>query len=225
MSFSTEVKQEITKVLPKKDCCMNTFEHCYDLAALDSCIMGKCCIKTLLRRAFLEFGSINDPANSYHVELVAKEEELASYLCVFLNDYHLDAKIMLRNGVFVVYIKGADAIADFLKLVAAPKALMYFENTRIEKELRENINREMNCESANLQKKLDAAFRQLEAIQKIQKTVGLEYLTPELREIAELRLANHSLGLEEMGALLQKPIGKSGVNHRMRKLIEIAKKI
>lgn len=225
MSFSAEVKQEITKVLPKKDCCIQTFENCYDLSALETCIMGKCCIKTLLRRAFLEFGSINDPANSYHVELVAKEEELASYLCVFLNDYHLDAKIMLRNGAFVVYIKGADAIADFLKLVAAPNALMYFENTRIEKEVRESINREMNCEAANLQKKLDAAFKQIEAIQKIQKTVGLESLTPELREIAELRLANHGLGLAEMGELLQKPIGKSGVNHRMRKLMEIAEKI
>lgn len=223
MSFSTDVKQEIQNVLPKKDCCIRTYENCFDLSALKECMMGKCCIKTLMRRAFLEFGSINDPANSYHVELVAKEEELATYLCVFLNDYHLDAKIMLRNGVFVVYIKGADAIADFLKLVAAPKALMYFENTRIEKEVRENINREMNCESANLQKKLDAAFKQLEAIQKIQRTVGLDTLTPELRQIAELRLANHSIGLAEMAQELQ--ISKSGANHRMRKIVEIAGKL
>ena len=225
MSFSADVKREITKVLPQKECCINTFEHCYDLTALEQCMQGKCCIKTLLRRAFMEFGSINDPANSYHVEVVAKEEELASFLCMLLNDYQLDAKIMLRNGAFVVYIKGADAIADFLKLVKAPNALMYFENTRIEKEVRGSINREMNCEAANLQKKLDAAFKQLAAIRRIQETMGLESLTPELKELAELRLTHHDLGLEELGLLLTKPIGKSGVNHRMRKLMEIAKKI
>lgn len=225
MSFSVEVKQEIAESLPKKECCLITLGNCFDIAALTDCIMGKCCIKTVLKQAFLEFGTMNQPENSYHLEFVLHGEELASLICAFLNDYALGAKILLRNGAYIVYIKNAEAIADFLKLVGAANALMYFENVRIVKEVRGNINREINCEAANIQKKIDAAFRQTESIQWIQDTVGLDALSDELRVVAKLRLAHMDLGFAELGEKLTPQLGKSGVRHRMAKIMQIAENL
>ena len=225
MSFSADVKKEIRNAAPKKECCLKTAASCFDVRAIEESIMGKCCIKTFLKTAFLEYGSVNDPENSYHLELVTENEQLSALICAFMNDYGMGAKIMLRNGMYVVYIKGAEAIADFLKLTGAANSLMYLENTRIVKEMRGNINRGINCESANIQKKIDAAFKQLESIKYIEKTVGLDYLPDNLRELAELRLKNHEMGLAELGEKLKKKISKSGVNHRMIKIMEIAENL
>ena len=225
MSFSYDVKNEINEILPKKDCCFKVLQNFYNVDKLQKYIEGKCCVKTFLRQAFIDYGTVNDPQNSYHLELDVKDDKLASLISVFMNDFNLDSKILLRSGSFVVYIKEADAIGDYLRLVGAGNALMEYENVRILKEVRGNINRKINCESGNIQKKIDAAFRQLESIEYIKNTVGLDRLPQDLKEVALIRLSDHNIGFEEIGGLLKNKIGKSGVSHRMKKIINIARKL
>ena len=225
MSFSYDVKNEIIGLQPKKDCCLKTLENFYNIDELQDCIKGKCCVKAFLRRAFIEYGTVSDPQKSYHLELDVKDEGLATLICVLMNDYKMDAKILLRSGSYVVYIKEADKIGDYLRLAGAGKALMEYENVRIIKEMRGNINRGINCETGNIQKKIDAAFRQLKSIEYIKDTAGLDYLEADLREAAEIRLLDHDIGLAEIGDRLKNKIGKSGVSHRMKRIVDIADRL
>ena len=222
MSFSYDVKNEIAAIEPKKECCESTLNNCFDIAALQRSIKGKCCVKTFLRQAFIKYGSVNNPENSYHLEMVIDSENLSSYINVFLNDFKISSKILLRNGDYIVYVKNAESVADFLKLAGASSSLMEFENVRIVKDMKRNINRSINCDSANIQKKIDAAFRQAESINYIRDTVGIEYLPEELCELAVLRLENMNMGLTELGDRLGNKLSKSGVNHRMKRLMDIA---
>ena len=225
MSFSVDVKNEIKHIEPKHGCCVETLTNCFDIDKLQDGMKGKCCVKVFLRYAFIIFGTVNDPEKSYHLELSTEDEELAILICTLMNDYNMGAKVMMRNGFYVTYIKGSDAISDFLILTGANNAVMIFENVRIVKEMRNNINRSINCESANIQKKIDAAFHQIECINFIKSEIGLNNLTDDLKELAELRLKHHDMGLTELGENLERKIGKSGVSHRMRKIINIAEQL
>lgn len=185
----------------------------------------ECCKRSFIRGAFLSYGSISDPEKTYHVELPLGLQTSANLILELMQSFSLHAKIVYRKGFPVIYLKEGEDVVDFLNIIGAHKALMEIENLRILKEMRNNINRIMNCESANLDKTLDASFRQIEDIRLIQAQIGFERLPKGLREIADLRLQNKDANLKELGEMLQKPIGKSGVNHRLKKIEKIAEKI
>ena len=185
-------------------------------------IRNACCRRAFIRGAFLASGSMSDPAKTYHFEIVTttmeKEEQIQSIICFF----DIDAKIVIRKKYFVVYVKEGSQIVDLLNIMEAHVSLMELENVRILKEMRNSINRQVNCETANINKTVAAATKQIEDIQYIKDTIGFSKLSEGLEEIARLRLEHPDASLKELGALLSPPIGKSGVNHRLRKLGEIA---
>lgn len=181
--------------------------------------------RALIRDAFLKNGSMSDPRKSYHFEIVCDTRDEAEKLRDAINEFGEDAKIVERKGHPVVYLKEGEQIVTVLSVMGAYKALMELENIRIVKEMRGSVNRRVNCETANIRKTVDAAVRQVEAIRTIEETEGLDSLPKNLREIARVRLDNPEMPLQELGQMLDPPLGKSGVNHRLRKLIELAEKI
>ncbi len=193
---------------------------------ISSEIMKKsCCRRAYLRGAFLGGGSISNPEKTYHMEFVANTLEQAEELVKLIATFDIHAKIIQRKNSHVVYLKEGEQIVDILNVIGAHSALLDLENVRVFKEVRNNVNRLVNCETANLNKTVDAAVRQIESIKYIQKTVGLRKLPPNLREIAEVRLNYPDITLKEIGEMLDPPIGKSGVNHRLRKIEKIAEEL
>ena len=188
-------------------------------------IKNGCCQRAFLRGAYLAIGSMSDPEKSYHLELVCVSEEQAMQLRDVVIGFDIEAKIVQRKKYFVVYLKEGSGIVDFLNLTEAYVSLMNFENLRILKEMRNSINRRVNCEAANLTRTVTAASKQVEDIALIRDTCGLASLPDNLRKMAEVRLEYPDAPLKELGQYLQPPVGKSGVNHRLRKLSELAEKI
>ena len=188
-------------------------------------IQKKCCKRAFLRGCFLASGSISSPEKFYHLEISSSTEDFAERVREVFCDFGIDAKIVVRMKQYVVYIKEGEQIVDSLALMEANQALMEFENIRIIKEMRNDINRRVNCETANLNKTENAALKQTEDIKYIEKTMGFASLTPALSQMAEARLQYPEASLSELGSLMDPPIGKSGVNHRLRKLSEIAKEL
>ncbi len=188
-------------------------------------IQQNCCKRAFIRGAFLAAGSVSDPEKFYHYEIACASESKAVQLKELLICFDLDAKIVLRKKYYVVYIKEGSQIVDALNVMEAPLSLMELENIRIIKEMRGSVNRQVNCETANINKTVSAAVEQIEDITYIRETVGFEKLPENLREIAEMRLSRPEATLKELGEALDPPVGKSGVNHRLRKLGSIADKI
>jgi hypothetical protein len=189
-------------------------------------IKKSCCRKAYLRGIYLGGGSLSAPEKSYHLELITHNEYFASQLVNFINDtYDLGTKMTARKKNYIVYIKESEKIVDFLNIIGAHQTLLEYENIRIIKQMRNNVNRVVNCETANLTKTADAAFEHLQAIEAIEESVGLDYLDDKLREMAELRTENPEATLKELGEMSSPPIGKSGVNHRLKKIMEIAEQI
>lgn len=178
-----------------------------------------------LRGAFLAVGSVASPEKTYHLELVLKDEQFASDLKNLINKFELGAKVVLRKESFVVYLKEGEHIKDFLTLIGAQTAILEFENVRILKEMRNNVNRIVNCETANLEKTISAAGRQIESIMIIQEKMGLDKLPNNLKELAILRLENEEASLSELAQMLGKPTSRSGVNHRFKKLENLARRL
>ena len=185
-------------------------------------IQQGCCKRAYIRGAFLASGSISDPEKSYHFEIVCHTMGQARQLQEVINSFDMDAKIVERKKHFVVYLKEGSQIVDILNVMEAHIALMNLENVRILKEMRNSVNRKVNCETANISKTVNAAVKQLEDIVYIRDTMGFETLPESLREIAELRLEYPEAPLKELGTYLNPPVGKSGVNHRLRKISTIA---
>jgi hypothetical protein len=177
-----------------------------------------CCRRAFIRGAFLASGSVSDPEKSYHFEVVCASEAKAAELQEILIQFEIDAKIILRKGHYVVYVKEGSQIVELLGLMGAHSALMELENVRIVKEMRNTVNRKVNCETANLNKTVSAAVRQVEDIMYIEATVGLQELPESLETMARLRLEHPDSSLKELGDLLSPRVGKSGVNHRLRKI-------
>lgn len=186
---------------------------------------NECCKRAYIRGTFLGGGSLSDPEKSYHMELITHREDYAEELMALINSYGLHSRVISRKKNFIVYLKEGDQIVDLLNIIGAHSALMSFENTRIVKSMRNNINRLVNCETANLHKMVDAAVKQKQYIEIIEDHIGLEALPDNLREIAMIRLNNTDVSLKELGQLLSPPIGKSGVNHRLRKIEKLALEI
>lgn len=185
-------------------------------------IQQSCCKRAFIRGAFLAAGSISDPAKFYHFEIVCTAIDKSEQLKAIINSFQIDAKIVQRKKYYVVYIKEGAMIVDILNVMEAHVALMNLENVRIVKEMRNSVNRKVNCETANINKTVSAAVRQIEDIQYIQKHAGLHALSDGLEEIAVLRLENPDVSLKELGMMLSPQVGKSGVNHRLRKISNFA---
>ncbi len=181
-----------------------------------------CCKKSFLRAAFLTGGSISDPEKTYHLEISTHNNMCAEVIKELLQEYGINVKIIIRKGNYVAYIKEGENIVDFLNIIGAHGALMELENVRILKDMRNNVNRIVNCETANLEKTVNASVRQMENIKFIQSAIGIDKLPDNLIEIANMRLEYSEASLKELGEMLHPRLGKSGVNHRLRKLDEIA---
>ncbi|WP_164668136.1 DNA-binding protein WhiA [Virgibacillus doumboii] len=186
-----------------------------------------CCKKSYLRGAFLAGGSINNPeTSSYHLEIYNSYQEHNDALCDLLNDFNLHARKLERKKGYITYLKEAEKITEFLSIIGAHNALFKFEDVRIVRDMRNSVNRLVNCETANLNKTIGAAFRQIENIKLIENTVGLDALPEKLQEIATLRIQHQDVSLKELGELVSTgKISKSGVNHRLKKIDEFAEKI
>lgn len=182
----------------------------------------RCCKRAYIRGSFLGGGSISNPEKTYHLEFVTNTEEHSKDLSNIINSFGLNSKIVTRKDNYVVYLKEGEQIVDLLNIVGAHQALLKLEDIRVLKDVRNNINRIVNCETANLSKTINASMRQIEHIEIIQKNMGLHKLPKNLRQVAEARLNNTDATLKEIGMMLDPPVGKSGVNHRFRKIEEIA---
>ena len=188
-------------------------------------IKNSCCQRAFLRGAFLTAGSMSDPEKSYHLELVCTNEMQAIQLRDIIQGFQVEAKIVLRKKYYVVYLKEGGGISDLLNIMEAHVSLMEFENQRIVKEMRNSINRRVNCEAANITKTVNASSKQIEDILFVRDNYGFNNLQKSLREMAEVRLDYPDATLKELGQYLNPPVGKSGVNHRLRKLSELADRI
>ena len=181
-----------------------------------------CCKRAFIRGAFLASGSMSDPEKAYHFEIVCPDEGKAGQLQRLIRSFHIDAKVVQRKKSHVVYVKEGAQIVDMLAVMEANVALMNLENIRIVKEMRNSVNRKVNCEMANITKTVNAAVKQIEDIKLIESKMGFHNLNEGLAEIAELRLQYPEATLKELGMMLNPQVGKSGVNHRLRKLSSIA---
>ncbi len=197
-----------------------------NMSLVDNVIIKRsCCRRAFLRGAFLVSGSISDPHKAYHFEIVCNSPEKAQQLCGLMRGFELDAKTIVRKGHHVVYLKEGNQIVDMLGVMEASLSLMDMENVRILREISNTINRKVNCETANLNKTVSAAVRQVDDILFLQEKMGLENLPDQLREMAYLRLDQRDTALKDLGQYLDPPIGKSGVNHRLQKLSDLAEKL
>lgn len=185
-------------------------------------IQNVCCKRAFIRGAFLVAGSMSDPEKTYHFEIVVPNEAKALQLQEIINSFDIDAKIVTRKKYYVVYVKEGSQIVDLLNIMEAHVSLMNLENVRILKEMRNSINRQVNCEAANINKTVIAATKQIDDIRYIKNQIGFSELTEGLEDIAILRIEYPDSSLKELGELLSPPIGKSGVNHRLRKLSILA---
>ena len=181
-----------------------------------------CCKKYFLAAAFVCAGSVSDPSKAYHFEIVCRSRAKAGQIAEIMRSIGLEAKTISRKGHWVVYLKEGEQIVTILGYMGAPLAYMAYENARIVKEMRNDINRQVNCETANIEKTVHAAVRQIEDIRLIRDRIGLSHLPRNLQEIALIRLEYPDMSLKDLGALLDPPVGKSGVNHRLRRIGEIA---
>ena len=187
-------------------------------------VTKKCCQRAYLRGAFLAGGSVNNPeTSSYHLEIFSIYKEHSEALVDLMNKFHLNAKSIERKNGYITYLKEAEKISDFLSIVGAHVGLMKFEDVRILRYMRNSVNRLVNCDTANMNKTIGAAQRQVGNINYIEKAIGLDQLPDRLQEVARLRIENQDITLKELGELVSgAPVSKSGVNHRLRKIEEIA---
>lgn len=190
-----------------------------------SLIRSNCCLRSYIRGNFLGAGSVTNPEKSYHLEFVTRNEAHGRDLIKWLARAGIEAKYIKRKQDFIVYIKEAELISDLLALMGASKSVFKLEDVRVVKDIRNNVNRIVNCETANLNKIVDAAIKQLEDIELLDRVVGLSKLPESLQEAAYIRKKHPQASLQELGSLLDPPVGKSGMNHRLKKIRTMANEI
>ncbi|MEK4028059.1 DNA-binding protein WhiA [Pseudobacillus sp. FSL P4-0506] len=223
--YIVRLKERARDILEDLAIIENSFSFVHNISS--SLIEKKCCRRSYLRGAFLAGGSVNNPeTSSYHLEIFSLYKEHNDALCELMNSFDLNSKTLERKKGFITYLKEAEKITEFLNIVGAHSALLRFEDVRIVRDMRNSVNRLVNCETANLNKTIGAALRQVENIRFIESSVGLDVLPDKLREIAELRVAHQDVTLKELGEMVSgTAISKSGINHRLRKIDEIAEKL
>lgn len=181
-------------------------------------------IKALTRGIFLGSGSVNNPENKYHLEIILSNKRNAQIIKELLEKMQIHLKELERKNGYSLYIKEGEEISKFLAFIGANSSVLKFEEIRVIREIKNNVNRKVNCETANLNKTINASVKQIEAIKKLKATGKFKNLSANLKEVANLRLENPDASLVELGQMLENPIGKSGVNHRLNQLIELARK-
>ena len=181
-------------------------------------IQRECCKRAFIRGAFLAAGSVSDPVKTYHFEIVCLSEAKAEQLQMIMGTFNINARVIRRKKYYVVYVKDSSQVVDLLNIMGAYNALMDMENVRIVKDMRNRVNRKVNCETANINKTVSAAVKQIEDIRFIQASAAFDEMPETLREIAELRVEYPEATLAELGQMLNTPVGKSGVNHRLKKI-------
>ena len=211
MSFSSEVRDEIEK--------QKVWDNKSTLKQEEQ--IARICV----REAFLQYGALSDPNKEYHLEMSFKTKKKADEIKEILLSNEINAKIIKRREKYVVYLKEGEDISNYLAFIGANSSVLRFEEIRVMREMRNQINRKVNCETANLTKTVNASYEQVQAINKVKKTRKWKELEEGVREIAELRLENPEISIEALGKKLNPPISKSGANHRLRKIMEIAKEI
>ena len=179
-------------------------------------------IKWLIKGVYLGSGSVNNPEKKYHLEIGIKEKSNAQKIKEYLMEYDIKSNMIEKNNQYAIYLKDSEEISKFLALIGANKSVLKFEEIRVQREMNNKINRIVNCETANLNKTINASIEQIEAIKKLKLSKRFEQLDDSLKEIAELRLNNPNASLIELGKMLKQPVGKSGVNYRLKKILEIA---
>jgi len=219
--FSEKAKEVLTDL----NIIENGFTIIHDIS--EGLIHKKCCKRSYLRGAFLAGGSVNNPeTSSYHLEISSLYKEHNDSLCELMNSFGLKSKTLERKKGFITYLKEAEKISEFLNIIGGHNALLKFEDIRIVRDMRNSVNRLVNCETANLNKTISASLRQVGNIRYIENTVGLDILPDKLREIARLRVEYQDVTLKELGEMVSSDkISKSGINHRLRKIDEIAEKL
>ena len=211
MSFSSDIKDELLEL------------KMWDLGS--NMKQDEQLARLYIREAFIKSGSMNDPNKKYHLQIMFKEKAKAEEMQTLLNNFNIHAKIIKKEKDYMLYLKDGEEISEFLALVGANKSVIKFEEVRVIKETRNDINRLVNCETANLNKTINASVKQIEDINKIKKAGKFNELPETLKEIAEVRINNPEMSLIELGKLLDKPIGKSGVNLRLKKLSQISEEL
>ncbi len=233
-SFSAKIKEQLREEEIKKKCCRRMLA---DILALESRqpeefpanldeIVQKCrcenCASVCVRALFLLFGSMTDPAKSYHLDFTVKTEGERDALHQILSDLGLDFRATMRAGKYVLYIKDSAAIEDFLVFIGAQAAAFDLMNIKIEREFRNSVNRQVNCDTANIEKQLASAKKYIEAVQYLIDSGSIDRLSPELKNTALLRLENEQLNLADLGRLVNPPVSKSGMKHRLEKILAFA---
>ncbi len=180
-------------------------------------------IKNVIRGAYLGSGSINNPENTYHLEIGIRRKEYANLIIKGLNEYDIKCNCIEKNKEYTIYLKDGEEISKILALLGANKSVLKYEEIRVQREMKNKINRIVNCETANMNKTMNAAIEQIDAIRKLKENGKFEKMEKTLKEIAELRIQNPSASLTELGKMLQPPISKSGVNYRLKKIMEMGK--
>jgi hypothetical protein len=182
-------------------------------------------LKTIVKGSFLGAGSVNDPTNKYHLEIIFNNEKNADYILNICKKFGINLKKMFSKGKTILYIKESEEISKFLALIGANKSVLNFEDIRIMHEMKNNVNRIVNCETANLNKTVNASVDQINDIKFIQEKNKFEEMSEDLKVIALARLENPDCTLKELGEKLAEPLGKSGVNHRMQRIHEFAEEL
>jgi len=184
-----------------------------------------CCKKSFLRGAFLMCGAVSDPNKEYHIEIATPTEEFAQYVIKIMNYFEIPAKMTCRKARYVVYLKKAEELSELMTLLGASASVLQLQNVRIKKDVSNKVNRQVNCDASNINRVMEAALSQIEDIRYIEKEIGLDKLPPQLQEVAEARVNNAATSLAGLGEMLTPPIGKSGVNARLKRICEIARKL
>lgn len=211
MSFASEIKDELLEL--KMWDINSNMKQDEQLARL------------YIREAFIKSGSINNPSKKYHLQIMFKENKKAEEMRLLLENFNINAKIIKKDKEYMLYIKDGEEISNFLALIGANNSVLRFEEVRVIKETRNEINRIVNCETANLNKTINASVKQIEDINFIKKMKKFSSMPDSLKEIAQVRLENPDMPLAELGKQLENPISKSGVNHRLKKISEIAEEL
>ena len=188
-------------------------------------ISDECCASAFLRGAFLACGTVTAPERGYHLEFVVPYKKLCTDMMKFMDELELKPKYIVRKGNHVIYFKDSESIEDILAIIGAQDASLYVMGIKIEKDVKNKVNRKLNFEMSNINKTVDAANIQMEAIEYIDKNAGLSSLPDNLKKIAELRLEYPEASLSELGKLLDEPISRSGINHRLGRIVKIAESL
>lgn len=219
INFDIDLNGKIYKITLPRIENINEIQYIDDKIEIkEESIINEIGEKAIIRGAFLGSGSLNNPQNKYHLEILFSTQNNLKYISKLLEKYSITTKKLIRKNGYSLYIKDGEEISKFLALIGANLAVLKFEEIRVLRDIKNNVNRKVNCETANLSKTISASVKQIETIKRIQKEGKFENLSDNLKEIAILRLENPDASLIELGKMLKNPIGKSGVNHRLKQL-------